>query len=558
MNPRCAIVILAKLPRPGLAKTRLIPALGAEGAARLAAQMLRHTVAEAGRAGLAALELCVTPDLDHPMLAELHAQAGMAITLQCEGELGQRMAHAAARQLQQHGAVLLIGTDAPALDAVLLQRAAQALQQHDAVLAPAADGGYALIGLRALTPGLFTGIAWSTGEVLAQQRARFAELGWRHTELPTLHDIDEPADLVHLPAHWTGARIDALHHALAGTAWAAAPPDPLPDTGLAHWHLRLAGTGQLARVPKQSQLGLAAAEHLAYEAACFERAAGSGRTPALHAVLAPSPGLPRGALIVDAIRGRPAQLPADLPALVQALAAIHRLPPPSQRAPLLHPADPLRTLADEIDQQARHLDAAGIEPGTRAAIDAERRALRELLAQAERPPSTLISFDAHPGNFLVRSDGSAVLVDLEKARYGPPALDLAHATLYTSTTWDVSSHAVLSPEAVAEAYRLWLAALGPALAPPHWAVPLRRAMWLWSVTWCAKWRVLSRREAGGSGEDWSAERSDQRLVAHVQERVDHYLSAALVQRLREEFDQLEARLASLPNRSRNTASRFTA
>jgi hypothetical protein len=97
--------------------------------------------------------------------------------------------------------------------------------------------------------------------------------------------------------------IDALRHALAaaGLPGASGPIETLTDTGLAHLHLRLFGTGWLARVPKQSQIGLEAAAHLAYEAACFERASGSGHVPRLHAVLPPAPGLPRGALLVDEV-----------------------------------------------------------------------------------------------------------------------------------------------------------------------------------------------------------------------------------------------------------------
>ena len=75
-----------------------------------------------------------------------------------------------------------------------------------------------------------------------------------------------------------------------------------------------------------------------------------------------------------------------------------------------------------------------------------------------------MAFDGHPGNFVVRADGGAVLVDLEKCRYSYPGLDLAHATLYTSTTWDVATHAVLTHDQVAEAYRQWADAVGPELA----------------------------------------------------------------------------------------------
>ncbi|WP_127999523.1 aminoglycoside phosphotransferase family protein [Piscinibacter defluvii] len=340
------------------------------------------------------------------------------------------------------------------------------------------------------------------------------------------------------------ALTEALRTALRAqhSPWADAPIAPLADAGLAHAHLRLVGTGVLARVPKQSQLDLPAAANLAYQAACFERAAPSGHVPRLHGMLPPGDALPRGALLVEEIVGRPARMPQDLPAIVDALAAIHALPLPAQRAPLLDAPDPLALLHAEIEAQAVHLDAAALDASSRRAIDAQRRRFEALLAAPARPGRRLIAFDAHPGNFLLH-DGRAVLVDLEKARYSHPPLDLAHATLYTSTTWDRASAAVLGVDEVAAAGARWLARVGDAPAWQTWLVPLRAAMWLWSVTWCAKWRVLSGRaaRAGGDGEDWSAAHSDAALVAHVRERVDDYLSGAGVARVVDELAQLARR-----------------
>jgi hypothetical protein len=341
-------------------------------------------------------------------------------------------------------------------------------------------------------------------------------------------------------------RLEALHAALgaARSPWAGAALEPLPDRGLAHAHVRLLGTGVLARIPKQSQMGLAAADNLDYQAACFARAAASGHAPRLLGRLPPSTALPRGALLVEEVVGRPARLPQDLSAIAEALAAIHSLPLPGppDRRPLLDPGDPLSGLRDEIEAQALHLDAAGVEPSARRAIDAQRAALATRCASSARPPKRLITFDAHPGNFLVRADGRALIVDLEKARYGLPPLDLAHATLYTSTTWDLASRAVLTPAEVQVFNGHWLACCGGAEAWRDWLVPLRSAMWLWSVSWCAKWRVLSMREAraGGDGEDWSAQRSDAALVAHVRERVDDYLSEDGVARVVDELAALAA------------------
>jgi hypothetical protein len=154
----------------------------------------------------------------------------------------------------------------------------------------------------------------------------------------------------------------------------------------------------------------------------------------------------------------------------------------------------------------------------------------------------LIAFDGHPGNYVVQSAGSAVLVDLEKCRYSYPGLDLAHATLYTSTTWDADSSAVLALNEVQAAYAVWRRSVGePAAdAAAPWHIPLRRAMWLWSITWCAKWRAVSSAAAStrADGEDWSAQHSDAALVAHVRERVDHYLDASTIDRVLAECDAL--------------------
>jgi rSAM/selenodomain-associated transferase 1 len=201
-----ALIVFAKAPVAGLAKTRLIPALGAEGAAALAARLLRHTLAQGAAAGFGALELCAAPDATHPALVAAAREHGAALATQGEGDLGARMQRALGRRLAAHARVLLIGTDAPALDAAVLHQAATALATHDAVFVPALDGGYALVGLSAHAPErLFAGIAWSTPQVMTNTLERVAELGLRTALLAPLPDIDEPADLIHLPADWREA-----------------------------------------------------------------------------------------------------------------------------------------------------------------------------------------------------------------------------------------------------------------------------------------------------------------------------------------------------------------
>ena len=215
MSGTCAVIVFAKAPLAGYAKTRLIPALGAAAAARLAEHMLVHAVRQAVAAGIGPIEVCAAPDATHPAFDGLAATHALALTAQGAGDLGSRMRRAFERRLGAAAvpaveAALLIGTDAPALDAVMLRRAREALAAHDAVFVPALDGGYALVGLcrpapdvlAALLVTLFDGMAWSTSTVMARTRERLAALGLRVAELDPVADIDEPADLVHVPPAW--------------------------------------------------------------------------------------------------------------------------------------------------------------------------------------------------------------------------------------------------------------------------------------------------------------------------------------------------------------------
>ncbi len=326
---------------------------------------------------------------------------------------------------------------------------------------------------------------------------------------------------------------------------------PLQDKGLAHDHIRIAGRGLLLRVPKQSQFGLSAEVNLSYQAACFERASRSGQAPQLHGLLPPTAALPMGALLVEEIAGQPPRLPQDLPALAACMARVHSLPvpPPEDRPPLEDHRDPVAGALEEIETQARFLDEAGLTVPARAEIEDELAWARGFRSEvAGRPqPITLVLTDTHPGNFLIEEIGNgetkAVIVDLEKALYGSPGIDLAHATVYSSTTWDLEVYAELSVEEVAVFYRHYMEIAVPDLAVElrPWLVPLRRLLFLRAITWCAKWQVLHRRDraadkhAAESAEDWSAENTDAATIAHVAGRVDDYLSASTLQRMRSEW-----------------------
>jgi len=200
----CRIVILAKAPIAGFCKTRLIPALGAAGAADLARAFLLRTVESALAAGIGPVELCVTPPRPAPIWASLALPPRLAWSDQGGGDLGERLAAAAARSLARGERVILIGTDCPGLGPGVLRQAAAHLGSHDASIVPTADGGYALLGLRRQHRSLFEAMPWSTATVRAETLRRLAALGWSVASQPLLHDIDTPADLRHLPPDLAG------------------------------------------------------------------------------------------------------------------------------------------------------------------------------------------------------------------------------------------------------------------------------------------------------------------------------------------------------------------
>jgi hypothetical protein len=185
------IAIFAKAPIAGQAKTRLIPLLGAEGAAQLQAHLIERAVAKACALPGARVTLWVAGGIDHPFVVRCAADAGIGLTEQQGADLGARMTHAFA---QAGGPLLLIGTDCPALTVSDLEQAAQALRTHDVVVQPAEDGGYVLIGLTRPQPALFEGIAWGGARVMDATRERIAALGLRACELASKPDLDTAAD----------------------------------------------------------------------------------------------------------------------------------------------------------------------------------------------------------------------------------------------------------------------------------------------------------------------------------------------------------------------------
>ena len=193
------LLVFAKAPEPGLAKTRLIPLLGAEGAARLQARLTRRAINTALDANSGQVELWCFPHAGHPFFSALGAELGVALNSQCGGDLGDKMCQAAAQALASNRPALIFGTDCPLLTPGHIEQALAALSQgQDAVLIPAEDGGYVLLGLARMAPELFRGIDWGTDRVLAQTRERLYGLGFRFAELEPLPDLDRPEDVLKL------------------------------------------------------------------------------------------------------------------------------------------------------------------------------------------------------------------------------------------------------------------------------------------------------------------------------------------------------------------------
>jgi hypothetical protein len=316
--------------------------------------------------------------------------------------------------------------------------------------------------------------------------------------------------------------------------------EPLPATGTAHGHVRLPG-GLIARVAYAWPDDPGAAARLDTQAAAFRLLAPSHCTPVLHDVLPPRKGLPGGALIVDRIVGHAPTLPRDLGALAVSLATIHLLAKPPASSPILRQKNPFLETLEVIEQNAtRFLDRAVPDQVARAEIAEELRLVRGMAPDfAQRSqPLTIALADTHPGNFIVDAEGIAWFVDLEKVHIGSPAIDLAHATLPTSTLWHPDVGKILTTGQAAGFYAQYLARVGEARAAElePWLMPMRRLTWLRTTMFMARWRVQTRqpRDPDDPGQ-WSDAGLEPAMKAHLQVRIDQCLGLDQVRAIRAEW-----------------------
>lgn len=189
------IVVMTRDPVPGRVKTRMMPALGAQGAARLHAALVAQTLVTCHASGLP-VEVALDGELDGPFAQGMRA-GGATLTSQGPGDLGARM-H---RALRGPGRAICVGTDCPGLAVDDLHVAARGTE---IVLGPALDGGYWLVALdgsdEPALVALMSGMTWSTGQVLAQTLERARALGRAVRLLAPRRDLDTPEDLAALAA----------------------------------------------------------------------------------------------------------------------------------------------------------------------------------------------------------------------------------------------------------------------------------------------------------------------------------------------------------------------
>jgi rSAM/selenodomain-associated transferase 1 len=194
--PNSVLMIFCKAPVPGQVKTRLIPELTAEQAAKLHIELSLKTLQRAVLGKLCPVQLWCTPSTDHEFFSEAKTAYPLILKQQQGADLGERMHLAFCSALAGYSHALLMGCDCPSMTEQDLEQALMALNQdNEVVLAPAEDGGYVMIGLSRPHPELFENMDWGTDQVLAQTRAQIKRYKLRHYELNEQWDLDTPQDL---------------------------------------------------------------------------------------------------------------------------------------------------------------------------------------------------------------------------------------------------------------------------------------------------------------------------------------------------------------------------
>lgn len=188
------VLVFLRYPDPGRVKTRLIPALGEQGACALYRACVELTLARLGALRREAI-LCVDPP---EALERVRAWFGSSWTIwpQVGADLGERLAAATGRAFREGAQrLIVIGTDSPWLRQDDIEAAFGVLDGADVVLGPAEDGGYYLIGFSRHLPQLFNSIAWSTPAVFQQTVAHAQALQLETKTVRIGYDVDRAEDV---------------------------------------------------------------------------------------------------------------------------------------------------------------------------------------------------------------------------------------------------------------------------------------------------------------------------------------------------------------------------
>ena len=237
----CASVvyIVAKAPRPGHAKTRLAPVLTSEQGSAMARAFLLDTLDVARRARGVAVRVICPGEADAAYLRHL---CGRDVGLVCQPGFGLGAALEACFRhglADGFGKVAVLGSDSPTLSPRVIERAFAALDDHELAIGPSEDGGYYLLGARAVHPSLFRDMVWSTDRVYAETLIRAGRAGLRAATLPRWYDVDTPEDLARLARDVAMGRstraphsrraLAAIRPALATVCGAEDDPIPCPS-----------------------------------------------------------------------------------------------------------------------------------------------------------------------------------------------------------------------------------------------------------------------------------------------------------------------------------------
>lgn len=192
--PDARLIIFARAPLSGQCKTRLIPVLGAQAAADLQQELIRHCIQRLCTEPLCPAQLWCSPDTRHPCFQTLATDYSLRLHTQQGKDLGARMYHAMSCQNASY--TIIVGADIPTMTRDYIGQAIRLLRDGvDAVIGPAEDGGYVLLGLKRVPAGLFQDITWGTAAVFHQtcEKMDAAGLAWR--AIAPLWDVDDAGDL---------------------------------------------------------------------------------------------------------------------------------------------------------------------------------------------------------------------------------------------------------------------------------------------------------------------------------------------------------------------------